>query len=295
MLVMFGLLRTSKAELSRVENELARLSTETTSLSRQIEARARMQFDEWQKNEIASIREQQREIATREALLQHEDWKRNTEDILRRDAISRSRSVTTGKVTEQMVPYFTEFPFNPKDARFIGSPIDFVVFDGLNDGEVKEVVIVEVKTASSTLSKREKQIREVVQARKIQWKELRLRVEDLGIDAITAHSDGSDDIVNDPAINEVAPRRAVPIQVPHLGAFVGDDAAQKVVLVHWHILKGDYVALDQALYELESDRATIEITSPVAGYLAVKLVNAGAEVAVGDTIAIIDSSERPAI
>jgi hypothetical protein len=28
-----------------------------------------------------------------------------------------------------MVPLLTEFPLSPADARFIGNPVDFVVFD----------------------------------------------------------------------------------------------------------------------------------------------------------------------
>src|SRR5262249_40523194 len=73
-------------------------------------------------------------------------WKvRHTRDV-RQDAVMRSQAVTTGKVFEQIVPHLPEFEFNPKDARFIGSPVDFVVFDGLSDGDSCRVVFVEVKT-----------------------------------------------------------------------------------------------------------------------------------------------------
>ena len=59
----------------------------------------------------------------------------HTTDDLRRarhDSIARSRSVVSGKVQEHLAPLFPEFigQFNPKDARFLGSPLDFVVFDG---------------------------------------------------------------------------------------------------------------------------------------------------------------------
>ena len=101
-------------------------------------------------------------------------WKARYTRALRSDAVQRSHAVTVGKVTEQIVPYFPEFIWNPKDARFLGSPIDFVVFDGLADGLVRRVVFVEVKTASASLSPRERQVREAVQERRIAWVELRI-------------------------------------------------------------------------------------------------------------------------
>src|SRR2546425_1825819 len=63
-------------------------------------------------------------------------WKLRYSASIREDAVQRSLAVTAGKVHEQLVPYLPEFGFNPKDARFLGSPVDLVVFDGLSAGEV---------------------------------------------------------------------------------------------------------------------------------------------------------------
>jgi len=54
-----------------------------------------------------------------------------------------------GKITEHFIPYLPMFKYNPKDARFIGSPIDFIVFDGLSEGEIRKIVLVEVKAGKS--------------------------------------------------------------------------------------------------------------------------------------------------
>jgi predicted Holliday junction resolvase-like endonuclease len=73
------------------------------------------------------------------------------------------------------VPYLPTFTFNPKDARFIGSPIDILVFDGMDEGELRELVFIEVKTGpTATLSKRERQIREAVSAGRVTWREVRV-------------------------------------------------------------------------------------------------------------------------
>jgi predicted Holliday junction resolvase-like endonuclease len=98
-------------------------------------------------------------------------------EIARRDALVRSRNVVSGKVQEHLVPVFPEFLelFNPRDARFLGSPIDFVVFAGLDEGEeCRDVVLVEVKTGKSTLSKRERQVRDAVEAGRVSYRLLRI-------------------------------------------------------------------------------------------------------------------------
>src|SRR3979490_1773523 len=102
-------------------------------------------------------------------------WKLRYSSSIREDAVQRSLAVTAGKVHEQLVPYLPEFGFNPKDARFLGSPVDLVVFDGLSAGGVRRVcVFLEVKTGGAQLTTRERQVRAVIEAREVAWAELRL-------------------------------------------------------------------------------------------------------------------------
>ena len=101
-------------------------------------------------------------------------WKAKHTNAIRQDAVQRSQAVTVGKVSEQLVPLLPGFTFNPKDARFLGSPVDFVVFDGLNDGVVRQVVFMEVKTGAAALSSRERQVRDAILEKRVRWDELRL-------------------------------------------------------------------------------------------------------------------------
>lgn len=101
-------------------------------------------------------------------------WRLRYTAAIRENAVQRSLAVTAGKVHEQLVPYLPEFGFNPKDARFLGSPVDLVIFDGLADGEVRRVVFLEVKTGGAPLTTRERQVRNVIDAREVVWAELRL-------------------------------------------------------------------------------------------------------------------------
>ena len=101
-------------------------------------------------------------------------WKARHTGAIRQDAIQRSLAVTVGKVSEQLVPYLPDFHFNPKDVRFLGSPVDLVVFDGLDAGAVRRVIFIEVKTGASGLSTRERQVRDAIQSGNVEWTELRV-------------------------------------------------------------------------------------------------------------------------
>ena len=88
----------------------------------------------------------------------------------RRDAIDRSRAVLGGRFTEQMAPYLPGFRYDPTEARFIGSPVDLIVFPGLAGDEPQEIVFVEVKAgARPRLSPREQRVRDLVEAKKVRW------------------------------------------------------------------------------------------------------------------------------
>ena len=101
-------------------------------------------------------------------------WRLRYTAGIRRDAVSRSEAVTAGKVHEQLVAYLPDFPYNPKDVRFLGSPVDLVVFDGLANGRLERVVFIEVKTGNSGLTARERCVRGVIEAGNVEWDELRV-------------------------------------------------------------------------------------------------------------------------
>jgi len=93
---------------------------------------------------------------------------------LRRDAVRQSKAITRGQIYEQFATYFPGFDFNPKDAQFLGKPVDFVVFDGLDEGRLRRIVFVEVKTGASTLNTRERSVRDIIRSGAIEWREIRL-------------------------------------------------------------------------------------------------------------------------
>lgn len=137
-------------------------------------AQAHELFREWCDQELETLRREQRALAVREAKTALAEWKQEQERAIRQDAVQRSQAVTTGKIVEHLVPYLPNFNYNPKDARFLGSPVDFVVFDGLSndeDDQLKAIVFVEIKTGQSTLTRRERMVRDAVKAGRVRWVE----------------------------------------------------------------------------------------------------------------------------
>jgi predicted Holliday junction resolvase-like endonuclease len=125
-------------------------------LKGRIESRAREMYEAWQ------AREMDRQVSEKAENL-FRAWKLDEEKKIRQDAVKKSEAVIRGKVTEHLIPYFPDFEYNPKDARFLGTPVDFIIFDGLSEGEMNKVVFVEVKSGKTgALSPREKLVRDCI-------------------------------------------------------------------------------------------------------------------------------------
>ena len=88
---------------------------------------------------------------------------------LRSTRSSRQRQSTRyGQITEQFMPWASEYPYDPSGFRFLGSPIDGVQF------EEDRVILMEFKTADSKLTATQRRIRDLVREGKVGFEEFRL-------------------------------------------------------------------------------------------------------------------------
>lgn len=92
----------------------------------------------------------------------------------RKDAINRSRAVLGGHFSEQLSPYLPDFPFSPTECKFLGKPIDLIVFKGSDEKNINEIVFVEVKSGKSKLSPQEKNLKEAIEKKNVKWVEYRI-------------------------------------------------------------------------------------------------------------------------
>jgi len=95
-----------------------------------------------------------------------------------KEAVTQSRAVLGGKFTEQMAPYLPEFQYDPTEARFIGSPIDLIVFPGLAQGDPREIIIMEIKTGGSQLTAPQRKIRQLIEDGMVRWELIQRPVEE---------------------------------------------------------------------------------------------------------------------
>ena len=94
----------------------------------------------------------------------------------REDAKKRSRAVSKGLMLENICPYLPSFKYHPRDARFLGDPIDFVIFDGLYPKQqVKELTILEVKSGSSRMGDAQMSIKKAVEKGKVNFELIQLK------------------------------------------------------------------------------------------------------------------------
>ena len=63
----------------------------------------------------------------------------SSEEGIRKDAITRSARTLSGKALEKLVPFLERFGHDPHDVRWIGDPVDLIVFDGYSDSGRKNV------------------------------------------------------------------------------------------------------------------------------------------------------------
>jgi predicted Holliday junction resolvase-like endonuclease len=108
-----------------------------------------------------------------------ERWKVEVSGEIRNDAVNRSRSTLKGKIAEQLAPVLPGFLFNPADARFIGSPVDYIIFDGLTEvADDKKrsirIVFMDVKQGGGSLTHTQRVIKKAIEDKAVSWETLRI-------------------------------------------------------------------------------------------------------------------------
>lgn len=75
----------------------------------------------------------------------------------RADAVDTAGVVLKSKIAEQLAPLLPEFlaNYHPADAKFIGAPIDYLIFKNINKGpdseDLIEIVLLDIKNPSRSL------------------------------------------------------------------------------------------------------------------------------------------------
>lgn len=92
----------------------------------------------------------------------------NTQEYSKLLSQKKSSEVRLGQISEQLAPFLDGFPYDPKNIKFLGQPIDFVCF------EDDKVVFLEVKSGQSQLSPKQSNIKNLIKSKQVFWEEFRI-------------------------------------------------------------------------------------------------------------------------
>ena len=175
-LVLLAKYMAAARQVEALRDELTALRSE---FAFRVSGEAGRMFREWREKEIKDVEQQIRSVLEKEyaerletARKQLELDLKSREKEIRLDAVKRSVSVILGKAGEYIAPllFLPRLGADPRDVRYIGTPVDYIVFKGLGRGELDEIVFVEVKTGRKpALNDREKMVKRVVDAGRVRW------------------------------------------------------------------------------------------------------------------------------
>ena len=97
-------------------------------------------------------------------------------DILeaRKDSNKKQRATIKGQITETIAPWSMTVVNSVSELNFLGNPIDFIGFKGLDgDGDI-DIKFIEVKSGKSKLNTNQRRIRDAVKEKRIDWVEVRI-------------------------------------------------------------------------------------------------------------------------
>ena len=100
-------------------------------------------------------------------------------------SVNTSRAVLKGKMAEQLAPIMPEFQYLPSDAKFLGDPVDYVVFDGYTDfrdgdgsAEDIDVVLIDIKSGGARLTKGQQAIEQAIKEGRVRFETIRIDFQD---------------------------------------------------------------------------------------------------------------------
>lgn len=111
-----------------------------------------------------------------------ESLKLSQAEVKHQKGRAASAHTSKGQILEKWTPFLShpeiEEHWTPQDWSFMGNPLDYIVWDWHQDANLNnqqgKIVFLDVKAAKSQLSTKQRRIRDLVKAGRIEWREIRL-------------------------------------------------------------------------------------------------------------------------
>jgi len=133
------------------------------------------------RSEVGNLRYQVRSLEDEKSVLQ-DDFLLMTSEMKKQKGRAASAHTQRGLLLEKWCPFLEheeiDEGWDAKDWSFLGQPIDYIVFNWFNDKDENvengNVIMLDVKSGASQLSTKQRRIRDLIKAGKVEWKEIRL-------------------------------------------------------------------------------------------------------------------------
>lgn len=99
------------------------------------------------------------------------------EDNIRQQAREAGRKEAM-KSVKKIDPIFHPLKLNPDDSKVLFHPVDYIVFNGMKAGQMKNVILMDKKKQASDDKRLQQSIEKVIQKKNYEW--ITLRVEESG-------------------------------------------------------------------------------------------------------------------
>lgn len=170
--------RMERDHQARLQQMTECFQAQTQSTLQQLETSYQHRLEELQSAQDQSIAQLklEMEVATEnkyQGLLA--EWKASAEKSIRKKSVESSRNAIKGQLTEQLIPLFPGLNYNPADMRFLGSPIDYIIFQGYTEAkdgpaDIQAVIIADIKRGKyANLSGIQEKIKAAVEAGRVYW------------------------------------------------------------------------------------------------------------------------------
>ena len=106
----------------------------------------------------------------------------NAQEIKKQKSLAASAHTTKGQILEKWCPFLEHPEIDPdwevKNWAFMGNPIDYIIFDWRQNKEINvadgKVIMLDVKSGKSQLTTKQRRIRDLIQAGRVEWRTIRL-------------------------------------------------------------------------------------------------------------------------
>jgi predicted Holliday junction resolvase-like endonuclease len=171
LIVAYNLWKEVQSEKKETSYYLSKMNAMSEAHSAELVQRADQMFAKFKEKELNNIRANIRVELNGLNEIYKAKWEMENEARIRADALKRSDAIRHGKASEILMPFYETFPWDPRDTKFLGNPIDLIVFDGAAAEKEVTIIFIEAKTGRSRFTEKQILIKDAVLNKRVVWRD----------------------------------------------------------------------------------------------------------------------------